>query len=129
MLLRSFTLRNKRLSLKNVRIFGCAAYDLRMRRHAKTEPRAFEGIYLETLDHGIYKVLIKRRNVDQGVRNFRIIQFLHVTFGETQFLGAPELEMAMEEGDASNSDYSTDASDTCTEIFEGSSVVIVHYSR
>ena len=45
-------------SLKHIRVFGCAAYVLRQPSGSKFESRAVEGVYLQTLDHGIYKVLI-----------------------------------------------------------------------
>ena len=78
-------------SLKHIRVFGCAAYVLRQPSGSKFESRVVEGVYLETLDHGIYKVLI---TTDMSIP--RIVQSRHVTFDESTFLGAPALEESMD---------------------------------
>jgi hypothetical protein len=41
-----------RPNLKNVRVFGCAAFALRMPQGSKLEPRADEGTFLESAEHG-----------------------------------------------------------------------------
>ena len=45
-------------SLKHIRVFGCAAYVLRQPEGSKFQSRAIEGVYLETLEHGVYRVLV-----------------------------------------------------------------------
>lgn len=73
-------------SLKHVRVFGCTAYVLLVPRSSKFESRALEGVDLETLEHGLYRVLI--HDEDFGVRLF---ESRHVTFEESRFPGAPLL--------------------------------------
>ena len=89
-------------SLNHVRVFGCTAYVLRLPRGSKFEPRATEGVYLETMEHGIYKVLITD---DEGFP--KIVESRHVTFDETKFPGAPILAKHMEESD-SDEEYETE---------------------
>lgn len=88
-------------SLKNIRVFGCTAYVLRLPRGSKFESRALEGVYLETLEHGIYRVLIID---DDGIP--RMVESRHVTFDESKFPGAPELVEYMDDEDASDDKYS-----------------------
>lgn len=90
-------------SLKHVRVFGCAAYVLRQPPGSKFQSRALEGVYLETLEHGIYKVLITG---DNGIP--RIVESRHVTFDESRFPGAPALEEYMDDESASDDDYESD---------------------
>ena len=92
-------------SLKHFRVFGCAAYVLRQPSGSKFESRAVEGVYLETLDHGVYKVLI---TTDIGIP--RIVESRHVTFDESTFPGAPALEEYMEDESSSDDDYDSDSS-------------------
>lgn len=82
-----------RPNLKNVRVFGCKAYVLRLPKGTKFTSRAIEGIYLETLEHGIYKILVS----DNDSSNYRIIESRHVTFNEEEFQGAPGLEEIMDD--------------------------------
>lgn len=44
-----FLFTKRKPSLKNIRVFGCAAFVLREPRGSKFEPRAREGVYLKTL--------------------------------------------------------------------------------
>jgi hypothetical protein len=44
--------------LENARVFGCSAFVPRFPRQSKLDVRAVEGVLLQSLDHGIYKVLI-----------------------------------------------------------------------
>lgn len=60
--------------LKHIKVFGCAAYVLRLPRPSKFEARAYEGVYLETLQYGSYRVLAEK---DGG---FSVLEFRHVTF-------------------------------------------------
>ena len=73
-------------SLKNIRVFGCATFVLRQPRASKLEPRAYEGVHLESLDHGVYNVLVKEDN-DMP----RVVTSRHVTFDEYSFPGTPFL--------------------------------------
>jgi len=103
-------LTGERPSLKNVRVFGCAAYVLRLPRGPKFESRALEGVYLETLEHGVYKVLFMD---DDGPP--RIMDSRHVTFDESTFPGAPGLTDYMVDESASGNDMSSDlTSDSST---------------
>lgn len=88
-----------RPSLKNVKVFGCTAYVLRLPRGSKFEPRALEGVLLETLKHGAHKVLVVD---DTGPR---IVESRHVTFDESRFPGAQSLTHYMSDEDSSDSDY------------------------
>jgi len=60
---------------------------LRLPEGSKFEPKATEGVYLETLGHGVYRVLLTD---EDGVP--RITESRHVTFDESSFPGAPALE-------------------------------------
>ena len=105
-------------SLKHVRVFGCAAYVLRLPEGSKLESRALEGVYLETLDHGIFKVLIIDEDGIPCVKESR-----HVTFDESKFPGAPCLDeylddeaesddtFEIESGGDDKSGYSSEVSD------------------
>lgn len=81
-----------RPSLKNIHVFGCAAFVLQLPRASKFESRAREGVYLETLENGVFKVLLP-----DSTTGYRFVESRHVTFDETQFPGAPDLKMAMDE--------------------------------
>ena len=89
-------------SLKDIRVFGCSAYVLRLPRGSKFEPRAVEGVLLECLPHGIYRVLV----IQDSSAN--IIESRHVTFDENRFPGAPDLEHCMSDEADSDSDVSSD---------------------
>ena len=103
-------------SLKNLRVFGCTAYVLRLPRGSKFESRAVEGVYLETLDHGVFRVLVTD---EDGIP--QVIESRHVTFDESKFPGCPDLSQYMDdeyksdhsyesksESDADDSDASAD---------------------
>lgn len=83
---------NERPSLKYVRVFGCVAYVLKPLSTAKFDAKATEGVYLESLDHGVFRILICN-----GHNMYRIIESRHVTFDETRFIGAPGLEEIMDD--------------------------------
>jgi GAG-pre-integrase domain len=51
-------LTGERPSLKNIRVFCCAAFVLRMPQSSKLQARADGGTLLECGEHGIYKVLV-----------------------------------------------------------------------
>ena len=95
-----FVMTGNKPSLKHIRVFGCAAYVLRQPAGSKFESGALEGVYLETLDHGIYKVLV---TIDDGIP--RIVESRHVTFDESRFPGAPALEEYMDDESSSDDDY------------------------
>lgn len=104
-----FLMTGERPNLKYLRVFGCTAFVLRLPQPTKFENRAIEGVYLESKEHGIYKVLI---NQD---RRYRFIESRHVTFNEREFLGAPGLEESMGE-EASDDDTTSwnSASQSCS---------------
>ena len=103
-------------SLKHVKVFGCAAYVLRKPRGTKFEPRAHEGVYLETLKHGVYRVLIMEEDDIP-----RIVESRHVTFDEVRFPGASMLIDYMDDEDGSDDDDTTFESESnCTEYSEES---------
>ena len=105
-------------SLKNVKVFGCTAYVLRQTEGSKFDSKAFEGVYLQTLDHGIYKVLVFD---DEGIP--RIMESRHVTFDESKFLGASDLEEYMDDEADSDGTYEAESSepDSATEESEDES--------
>lgn len=88
-------------------MFGCTAYVLRQPRGTKLEPRAWEGVYLETLDHNVYRILIKENS-----EIFRIVESRNVSFDESKFLGAEGLQEIMEEEDT---DKESDAWESSSE--------------
>ena len=72
----------KKPSLKHLRVFGCAAYVLRLpQARGKFAPRADEGILLGSGEYGIYTVLVEGESEPS-----RIIKSHHVTFDEDRFL-------------------------------------------
>lgn len=73
-------------SLKHVRVFGWATYVLRLPRGTKFESRAFEAIYLKTMDHGVYKLLVTGKDVIP-----RVIVSRNIIFDESKVLGASQL--------------------------------------
>lgn len=79
-------LKGERPELKHVRVFGSAAFVLQLPRRSKLEHRAKEGVLLESVEHGVYKVLVKNESDEYSIRESR-----HVTFDETRFPGAPDL--------------------------------------
>ncbi len=60
----------------------------------KFEARALEGVMLETLDHGVYKVF-----VDDNTGALRILESRHVTFDESRFPGVDDLAHLMSDED------------------------------
>jgi len=104
-------------SLKHVRVFGCTAYVLRLPEGTKFEYRALEGVYLETLEHGIYRVLITD---DDGIP--RLVESRHVTFDEFKFLGAPSLVSYIANEDSSDASNWSESSESCSEISSGDDV-------
>jgi hypothetical protein len=64
-----------RPSLKNIPVFRCAAFVLRMLQSSKLQPRADEGTLLECGEHGICKVLVCSDDAAP-----RIVESRHVTF-------------------------------------------------
>lgn len=100
-------------------------YRKRLPRLSKFEPRAVEGMYLETLEHGVYKVLVSDNN---GV--YRIIQSQHVTFDESKFLGAEQLNDIMkdevsDDDDAGVSNYSEETSSVESSISSGTTLNLI----
>lgn len=63
----------------------------RLPRGGTFEARTVEGVYLEYLDFGVYKVLIGDEN-----NTPKILEYRHVTFEEKNFPGAPYLDQIME---------------------------------
>lgn len=102
-----FPMTDKKPNLKNLRVFGCAAYILKLPEGSKFEARATEGILLEVLDHGVYKVLV--RYDDDW---YSIVESRHVKFDETRFPRAPNLAECMEEEVSDNSTWPKDMSAT-----------------
>ena len=88
-------LQDSRPSLARARVFGCRAYVLKLPRGSKLEARAREGVLLEILDHGVYKVLVAS---DDGAP--MVVKSRHVTFDESEFPGAKELEHYMSDEDS-----------------------------
>jgi hypothetical protein len=91
-----------RPSLKNIRVFGCAAFVLRMPQSSKLQPRADEGTLLECGEHGIYKVLVCSDDAAP-----RIVESRHVTFDESSFPGANCLSNYMSDENHDDSDFAS----------------------
>lgn len=86
-------------NLENLRVFGCASFVPKQPKGKKFEARAVEGILLEVLEYGTFKVLIC-----YGQRSYRILVSKHVTFDESRVPGvlASEIDMSQEEFDDSS---------------------------
>ena len=87
-------------SLKHARVFGCAAYVLKFPHDKKFDARAEEGILLEVMKYGVYKVLVKRKH---GLYN--IVESRHVTFDEDTFPGVDELDMIMDDEESGDNSW------------------------
>ena len=96
-----FLITGKKPSLKHLRVFGCAAYVLRLpQTGGKFAPRADEGTLLGSDEHGIYTVLVEGESEAP-----RIMKSRHVTFDEDRFLGS---ELSMDDGDSESSWQASD---------------------
>lgn len=93
-------------NLKNVRVFGCAAFVLKKPEGTNFDARAAEGVLLEIMDYGVYKVLVKAEK-----NTYSLVESRHVTFDESRFPGAPDLEECMDEEVADDSSWSETSSD------------------
>lgn len=98
---------NNTQSLKHIGVFGCTAYVLRQPPRSKLESRAYEGVYLKTMEHGVYEVLIEN---DDG--ELRIAESRHATLDESRFNGASGLEEYTDDG------YKSDKTDSESEVDE-----------
>lgn len=85
------SLMNEKPNLLYIRVFGCTAYVLRLPRGSKLEARATKGVYLETTDHDIYRVLVQNDGM------YIVDESRHVTLDETRFLGAADLKVIKED--------------------------------
>ena len=100
------TITGERPDLKYARVFGCAAYVLKLPRMAKFDARAQEGIMLEIMNYGVYKLLVKDSN---GM--YSIVESRHVTFDESNFPGVPELNIYMDKEEPEDDSWSEDDAD------------------
>lgn len=65
-------------SLKHLRVFGCLAYVLRLSKGSKFDTNAIEGVYLETLEHGVFRILVADDD------DFpKLFELRHVTFDKS----------------------------------------------
>lgn len=60
-------------------------------RGSYLEARALYSVYLEKIDHGIYRLLV----YSDGM--YKVIEWRHVTFGQTRFLRAKNLKAIMQD--------------------------------
>lgn len=79
-------------SLKNIRVFGCAAYVLKRPEGREFDAKAIEGVLLKRMEHGVYKVLVREEHDP-----YCIVESRHVTSDESRFPGGPDLEQFMGE--------------------------------
>lgn len=80
----SFSYFTENPSLRNVRVFICTEYVLRLPQGGSNfESSAIDRVYLETLEHGVYKVL-----VTDGNGNTRVVKTHHVNV-DKKLPGAP----------------------------------------
>jgi hypothetical protein len=91
-----------RPSLKNIRVFGCAAFVLRMPQSSKLQPRADEGTLLECGEYGTYKVLVCSDDAAS-----HIVESRYVTFVESSFPGANCLSNHMLDEDLDDSGHAS----------------------
>lgn len=72
-------------------MFGCSAYVFKLPNPSKFDAKAYDGIYLESLPHCTFRVLIPENE------NYRITESLHVTSDGNRFPGVPGLDELMDE--------------------------------
>lgn len=73
-------------------------YVLKLPKPLKFEAVAYDGLYLESLPHGTFRVLIREN------RTYRITEFRHMTFAETRFPFTHGLDEPTDE-EIEDSDY------------------------
>lgn len=88
--------------MKNVRLFARTAHVLKLRLGSKFEPRALQGVYLETLDCSVFTILVTD---DDGIRSIKDSQ--HVIFDELKFLEASNVDGYLDPEVQSDIDYET----------------------
>ena len=89
---------------------------LRQPRALKFETRAYEGVYLESMDHGVFKVLVI---ADDGTPRFVVSR--HVNFDENRSVSAPTLQSYIDDDDAFDLDVTMDnetMSSNSSDVFE-----------
>lgn len=69
--------------------------------HKEFESRVREGVYMQTLEHGVFEGLISG---DDYIP--RIVGLRHITVDESRFPGAPYLSRYLDEESASDANYS-----------------------
>lgn len=79
-------------------------YVLTLSARTKFEPKAVEGMCLKTIEHGLYKVVLNREDVD-GESSYNIIVSKLITFDESRFLGEKDFEVIMDGEVRSDKDY------------------------
>lgn len=82
-------LMNQILDLGDSRVFGYTAYVLRLPGTSKFESRVHKAIYSETVEHGVFCMLVRINNI------YKLVESRHVTFDENCFPGAPHLSLMM----------------------------------
>ena len=90
-----------RPDLKHLRVFGSTAYVLQLPRPSKFGARAQEGIFLEAMPHGIYKVLVHDKD-----EQYKLVESRNVTFNESEFRGASNLVNFMDDEEPADDDAS-----------------------
>lgn len=76
--------------MKHILVFGPIAYVVGLPSVSKFEAKAVEVGYLETTEHGVFKVLVKKYS-EFGELHYSIVESGHVTFDVSRFLGAEDL--------------------------------------
>lgn len=107
----SLLLTGEKPSLKSIRVFGCVSYVLNVRGD-RFDPQAVEGVLLGVLEHGIFKVLIMKKD-----KIYSIVESRRVAFDESRLLGSTTLmEFICEDVN-----YNSDWANTRPEITDDSS--------
>ena len=73
--------------MKLVRVFGCDLFILNQPEGSKFAPKASVVIFIDVLEQGVYKVLVR-----DHFGKYSITESRHVTLYESKFPGTPGLE-------------------------------------
>lgn len=94
--------RSERADAKKLPVFACIAYVLKMHRGSSLKFGAPVGRYLDTVDHGVFPVLLTD---EDGIPS--VIDSRHFTFEKSKCQGATKLESYMDLESHSDRDYGT----------------------
>lgn len=95
--------------MKYFNVFECATYVFKRNMNNMFESSTLQGVYLQTLPHGLYEVLVLGEGNDPGTVRLR-----HIAFDEHRVPGAPYLSNEIGDGSTLDATYSSDDNITST---------------